>query len=220
MMGISLFAAIISFFISGCTMGETRIIKLPPPDLKGRMSVEEAIAHRRSRRRFSKRALTLNELSQLLWSCQGITDSISGFRAAPSAGATYPFETYIVVGNVKSIEAGLYRYIVKTHSIELLRSGDIRKNLRDSCLGQEFIAQAPATIILSADYPRTTLRYGERGYRYVAMEAGHIGENLHLQCEALGLGTCMVGAVHDDKVKALLEIKEEPLYIMPIGEPK
>ena len=196
------------------------IKKLPPPKLRGKVSVEEAISRRRSCREFLNNALTLEELSQLLWSCQGITDSISGYRAAPSAGATFPFEIYIVVGNVAGIEAGLYHYIVKKHSIELLRTGDIRDELCKSCLGQEFLKIAPITIILAARYERTTQRYGERGYRYVAMEAGHIGENLHLQCVSLGLGTVMVGAFYDDRVKKLLEIEEEPLYIMPVGRPK
>lgn len=201
-------------------MSETNLIKLPAPDLKGDISVEEAISQRRSWREFSDRALNIGEISQLLWACQGITERTHGFRAAPSAGATYPFETYIVAGNAEGLESGLYRYIIQSHSLELISKGDIRENLRDSCLGQSFIAEAPATIILAADYPRTNRRYGERGYRYVAMEAGHIGENLHLQCEALGLGTCMVGAFHDEKVKNLLGIDEEPLYVMPIGKPK
>jgi len=213
--------AFLLFFIMifwGCDMAET--IDLPAPKTVGNVSVEEAIARRRSCRNFSKRALTVEEVSQLLWACQGITDSVRNFRAAPSAGATYPFETYLVVGKVKNLEPGLYHYIPQKHSIELVSAGDIRGKVSASALSQYFIAEAPIIIILAAEYKRTSYRYGERAERYVAMEAGHIGENLHLQCEALGLGTVMVGAFYDNKLKSVLDIEYEPLYIMPVGEPK
>jgi len=203
-------------FSVGCNMAQT--VKLPPPNTIGKMSVEEAISSRRSHRDFSERALTIQEISQLLWCCQGITDTVRGLRAAPSAGATYPFETYIIVGNVKDIPPGLYRYIIKSHSLEQVRAGDLRKDLMTACLGQDFIGEAPATIVLAYILERTSRRYGERANRYIAMEAGHIGENLHLQCEAIGLGTVMVGAFKDSEVKKVLSINEEPLYIMPIGE--
>ncbi len=214
-----LVCALLLLLAWGCAASEVEEIRLPPPRHRGEMSVEEAISRRRSCRDFSPQPLTLAQLAQLLWACQGITDSIRGFRAAPSAGATYPFETYVVVGAVEGLKPGLYRYNVRKHALELLRAGDIRAKLARACLSQDFIASAPATIVLAAEYERTTRRYGERGYRYVAMEAGHIGENLHLQCEALGLGTVMVGAFFDNEVKELLGVPEEPLYVMPVGKP-
>jgi len=211
---------VISLTLWGYAMSETKNIGLPPPESMGKISVEEAISRRRSCRNFSDKKISLQEISQLLWACQGITDSVRHFRAAPSAGATFPFETYLIAGAVDGIEPGAYRYNYRTHSLELIKKSDIRRELANACLSQSFIIDAPATIILAALYNRTTNRYGERGYRYVAIEAGHIGQNLHLQCESIGLGTVMIGAFQDDKVKSLLEIEEEPLYIMPVGKPE
>ncbi len=196
------------------------VVNLPPPRTRGEMSVEEAIARRRSRREFENVPLSLEQLGQILWAAQGITDREHGFRAAPSAGATYPFETYVVVGAVEGLVPGIYHYIPHGHTLVLLKRGDFRRAICDASLRQEFIADAPATIIIAADYQRTARIYGERAYRYVHMEAGHIGENVHLQCEALGLGTVMVGAFYDERIKEILEIEQEPLYIMPVGKPK
>jgi len=195
-------------------------IKLPSPKTTGTMSVEEAISKRRSCRDFTHKSLTIDQISQLLWACQGITDTANGFRAAPSAGATYPFEIYLVAGNIEGLNVGIYHYIPKTHSLEIVQDGDFRVNIANNCNSQTFIKQSPATIVLSAIYERTSHKYGDRAMRYVAIEAGHIGENLSLQCEAIGLGTVMVGAFYDNKVKKLLGIAEEPLYIMPVGFPK
>jgi len=211
-------AFILIVVVLTCT-GSVRM-KLPKPNLKGTVSVEEAIARRRSIRRFKKRPLTIKQISQLLWACQGITDPINKLRAAPSAGATYPFETYVVVGDVEGLEDGVYHYEPETHSITLVRSGDLRRLLAIACLRQMFIEEAPATIVLAAVFERTKRYYGERAYRYISMEAGHIGENLHLQCVAMGLGTVMVGAFYDNDVKTVLGIDEHPLYVMPVGYPR
>jgi len=207
--------------LMGVVMAQTgEVVHLPPPKTKGKMSVEEAIARRRSRREFENVPLTLEQLGQILWAAQGITDREHGFRAAPSAGATYPFETSVVVGAVEGLVPGIYHYIPHGHTLVLLKRGDFRRALCDASLRQEFIAEAPASIVLAADYQRTARFYGERAYRYVPMEAGHIGENIHLQCEALGLGTVMVGAFYDEQVRDILDIELDPLYVIPVGKPK
>lgn len=197
-------------------------IKLPPPEIKPGMSVLEAIAKRRSRRAFKDTALTLQQVSTLLWACQGITDKRSGFRSAPSAGATYPLELFLVAGNVEGLIPGVYRYLPNAHALDILSEGDIRLVLTSACLDQSFIMEAPATIVIGAVFERTTGHYGERGKMYVFQECGHVGENLHLACEQMGLGTVMVGAFRDDAVKRLVNMNknETPVYVMPVGYPK
>jgi SagB-type dehydrogenase family enzyme len=189
---------------------------LPEPCRDGKISFEAAVQGRRSRRSFKDRAITQQQLGQLLWSAQGQTDS-RGLKAVPSAGATFPLEIYAVVGNVEGLEPGIYRYAGADHSLEPAGQGDIRRELASSALGQQFIARAPATIVLAADYGRTAGRYGRRAQRYVHMEVGHAGQNVYLQCEALGLGTCAIGAFDDEGVKEVLGIREEPLYLLPVG---
>lgn len=117
---------------------------------------------------------------------------------------------------------GIYRYLVARHALELEVEGDVRAALARAALDQDFIAEAPASIVMSAVYERTTRRYGRRGYRYVHMDVGHAGENVHLQAVALGFGTVVVGAFDDEEVKRALRLPEEqhPLYIMPIGRPR
>ncbi|MEN2998273.1 MAG: SagB/ThcOx family dehydrogenase [Brevinematia bacterium] len=204
--------------------GTSGIISLPAPRTIGKVSVEEAIKLRRSVRDYTKEALNLQEVSQLLWSAQGITDPITGFRSAPSAGATYPLEIYLIVGKegVVGLEEGVYLYIPQGHKLKHLAKGDIRKELAISALGQAWVEKAPISIVITAIYERTTHRYGERGIRYVHMEVGHVGQNLHLQGVALGLGMVMVGAFYDEQVKKILQLPKEqhPLYIIPIGRPR
>ncbi|MFH1421219.1 MAG: SagB/ThcOx family dehydrogenase [Planctomycetota bacterium] len=189
------------------------------PDKKGTLSVEEAINNRRSVREFEKAPITLKHVSQLLWAAQGKTSN-NGFRAAPSAGATFPLEVYLVAGEVEGLDTGLYKYIVSSHKLEKVKNGDIRKSLFEAALLQDFILKAPASIVIAAVYERTAARYRDRAPRYVYIEVGHVGENIYLQCESLALGTVAVGAFDDAKVKKALGIKEEPLYIMPIGKKK
>lgn len=196
-------------------------ISLPPPQLKGNVSVEEALAKRRSIRSYSPEPLSLSQLSQILWSAQGLTRG--RFRTAPSAGATYPLEIYVVIGEdgVIDLKAGIYHYEVQNHSLALRQEGDVREELCRAALNQDFIRQAPVSIIIAAIYRRTCDHYGRRGERYVHMEVGHVGQNIHLQAEALGLGTVAVGAFEDERVRKILGLEEEikPLYIMPIGKP-
>jgi SagB-type dehydrogenase family enzyme len=197
------------------------VIRLPPPQLKGKLSLEEAIAERRSVRKYSTEPLTLFQLGQILWSAQGVT-SAGKLRAAPSAGATYPLEILAFVGKetVDELQAGIYHYEVDAHSLSLNRPGDSRQGLAKAALDQGFIANAPMDIVICAFYPRTSYRYGRRGERYVHMEVGHVGENIHLQAVALGLATVEVGAFDDEEVRKVLGLEEQikPLYIMPIGK--
>ncbi|MEM1575306.1 MAG: SagB/ThcOx family dehydrogenase [Nitrososphaerota archaeon] len=200
------------------------VINLPEPKIKGEMSVEEALAKRRSIREYTPEPLNLEQVSQLLWAAQGITEPRLGFRTAPSAGATYPLEIYLVVGEngVKELEAGIYKYNPREHNIVLLLKGDFRKELMGAGLGQTWIGEAPINIVIVAIYERTTARYGERGIRYVHMEAGHVGQNIYLQATALKLGTVVIGAFYDEEVQKVLNLpkEEKPLYIMPVGYPR
>lgn len=196
-----------------------RPILLPKPRFEGGVSLEEAISRRRSTRRFSGRDITKDHLSQLLWASQGITHGC--YRAVPSAGATYPLEVHVVVGDsgVEALDGGVYDYVPLDHSIVLHLRGDVRKDLCSACLGQDFIVSAPFSLVVSSDYSRTTSTYGERGVRYVHMEVGHVGQNVALQGEALGLSSVMVGAFRDELVSRVLNLPSElkPLYIVPVG---
>ena len=194
-------------------------MKLPEPKRKGKLSVEETIVTRRSIREFSDRPLTLQELSQILWSAQGVTSRWGG-RAAPSAGALFPIDTFAVVGDVESLEAGVYKYNVKEHALEKTFSGDVRKELAEASLKQDFISIAPASVVLAAVYERITVKYGRGGHRYTDIEIGHIGQNIYLQAEALNLGTVAVGAFHDADLARLLRAERQqwaPLYLIAIG---
>jgi SagB-type dehydrogenase family enzyme len=188
------------------------------------MSLEEAIGERRSVRSFADDAVALEQVSQICWAAAGATiDGLSGpTRAAPSAGGLYPCEIYVVAGRVVGLEPGVYHYRWRDHALERIRSGDQRLQLASAALGQSFVARAPACIVITAIYGRTTGKYGERGaLRYVAMDAGHAAQNVALQAVALGLGTTTVGAFDDHEVARVLEVRGEvPLYIMPMGRPK
>jgi SagB-type dehydrogenase family enzyme len=194
-------------------------INLPDVVLGGELSVEEAINQRRSIREYVDKPLTLPEIAQLLWAAQGITDEATGKRAAPSAGATYPLEVYLVAGNVDGLSPGLYQYRPHEHDLTLLEPGALQDELADAALDQESVKDAAAVILFTAVYERTTQRYGERGVRYVHIETGHAAQNVYLQAGALGLGTVVVGAFDDQSLRELvgLEEGEHPLYLMPVG---
>ncbi|HOW26006.1 MAG TPA: SagB/ThcOx family dehydrogenase [Bacteroidales bacterium] len=201
---------------------------LPSPRVEGSTSVETAINHRRSHRSYMNDALTAEELSQVLWAAYGISKPLQGYpqtrgglRTAPSAGARYPLEIYALVGNVRGIEPGVYRYDSREHKISRVIERDIKQELAVAALNQEMISEAPACLFYSAVYSRTTDRYGDRGReRYVCMDLGHSAENVYLQAEALHLGTCAIGAFEDEAVRKVMQLpeEEEPLYIMPIGK--
>lgn len=195
------------------------IIKLPEPRKTEGIPLEEALYKRKSSRSFTPKSLTLEQLSQILWSAQGLSIKGSFYRTAPSAGATYPLDIFCCVGKVESIQEGIYIYKAQDHSIKLHLKGDKRKELAEAALWQNFIYEASLSIIIVATFERTTARYGERGKRYVFIEIGHVGQNIYLMAESLGLGTVAVGAFYDEKVIQVLNLPKEimPLYIMPIG---
>ena len=193
-------------------------IKLPEPRYASATSVEAALLERRSVRAYSGDYLVIEEVSQLLWAAQGITAPWGG-RTAPSAGALYPLELYVVIGDVDGVDDGVYRYEPADHALEKVLDGDVRAELADAALGQESIRDAAINIVFTAVYARTTVKYRERGVRYAHMEAGHAAQNVYLQAVALDLGTVTIGAFIDSDVKDFmnLEEQEEPLYIMPVG---
>lgn len=195
-------------------------IKLPEPRMKGEMSVEEAILKRRSIRNFQDKAISLEQLSQLLWAAQGITDE-TGKRTVPSAGMTYPLEIYMLVRKVNDVNPGVYQYIPNGHSLKSIKSGDYSSELMKASLNQQSIKDGSINIIITADFSRTTSTYGERGNRYVYLEAGHCAQNIYLQATSLDLGGVVVGAFNDESVQDALSIPEnhKPIYLIPIGYP-
>jgi SagB-type dehydrogenase family enzyme len=214
-----MFSILINPFIA-CALSEEEI-KLPSPQLEGKMSVEEALARRRSRRVFEDYSLTMEQISQLLWSAQGITEKRIGFRTAPSAGATYPLDIYLVVGKdkVENLKAGVYHYNLHHHSLIIILEGDKRRGLARACLRQRFIEDAPVSLIITAEFSRITNRYGKKGIYYAHMEAGHVGQNVYLQAESLGLGTVVIGAFYEEDVSQALNLPDQhiPLCVMPVG---
>ncbi len=196
-----------------------KAIELPQPRHDSDVSLEQSILQRRSIRDYTGEPLTLPEVSQLLWAAQGITDSERGFRAAPSAGALYPLEVYVVAGEVADLPPGIYRYRPEEHNLAPLIDGDKRGELADAALNQQWVKEGALVIVFTGVYRRTTSKYGERGIRYVHMEAGHAAQNLCLQATAMDLGAVTVGAFYDDKVAELLNLPadEQPLYVIPVG---
>ncbi|MFH1680468.1 MAG: SagB/ThcOx family dehydrogenase [Candidatus Eisenbacteria bacterium] len=200
---------------------KSRRIELPPPDFAGKCTLEAALQARRSVREYGRDPLPLAVVSQLLWAAQGVTDE-SGDRTAPSAGGLFPLSLLLVAGEVDGVPPGTYRYEPETHTLSPHLDRDLRQELAAASLGQEWVAATPVSLVFCADYDRTAERYGERGVRYVDMEAGHAAQNVHLQATALGLGSVPVGAFHDRAVQEVLELSdnEEPVYIIPVGRPK
>ncbi len=193
--------------------GET--IKLPLPRMDSEVSLEETLAQRRSIRSFTTEALTLDEISQLCWAAQGVTRKDRGFRTAPSAGALYPLELYLVTPD------GLYHYDPGAHELAVLSTEYLRGKLADAALRQSSVYSGSCIFVITAVYARTSKKYGDRARQYVHMEVGHAAQNLLLQAVALGLGGVPIGAFHDDRVADVLGLPgdHEPLMIIPVGHP-
>lgn len=189
-----------------------KTIDLPDPHFEG--EIDEILYGRRSIRKFSEEPLETSDVSAILWAGMG---NAQFRRTVPSAGACYPLELYAVIGDAAKIETGFYHYDYIEHRLELINDEDPREELCSASLGQKFMETAPLDIVIAADFERTTMRYGKRGRRYVQMEVGHVGQNIYLAAETLGLGTVAVGAFDDERVKEALELLLDPLYIMPIG---
>jgi SagB-type dehydrogenase family enzyme len=218
MLALLFFLTVVSFLAEG-----QETFPLPPPGRPGAVSVEEALDSRKSVRRFKSDALELHEVSRLLWAVRGRGfDGITrATRSYPSAGGIYPLTVYLVAGDVRGLDPGVYRYVEKSHALELVGRGDRRMPLAEAALGQLFIAGAPAVVVIAAEYARTARKYGSRGSeRYVPLDAGHAAQSLHLQAVALGLSSVPVGAFRDAQVKDTLGLRnEEPLLIVPVGRP-
>jgi SagB-type dehydrogenase family enzyme len=192
------------------------IIALPSPRTEGPLTLEETLRARRSVREFAPDPLTQDEIGQLLWAAQGITDP-RGFRTAPSAGALFPLEVYAVTGD------GVFHYLPAEHALRQVLAGDVRPQLQAAALGQESVGEAPLVLVIAAVPTRTQARYGEeRGLRYVDMEVGHAAQNVLLQAVALGLGSVPIGAFSDARAAAVLGLAEGEIvrYMLPVGRPR
>lgn len=194
-------------------------IALPAPSKDGKISVEKALQERRSIRRYKDTPLSLGIVSQIMWAAYG-TNNERGFKTTPSAGAIYPLEFYVAIGKVEGIKSGLYKYNSLLHKLILIKSGDLRKDLSEACLGQNCIKSASFIVIFTAAFENIKLRYGNRGVQYTHNEVGHAGQNIYLQAVSLNVGTVAVGAFVEEKVKAVLGLKENQsvLYLMPVGQ--
>jgi SagB-type dehydrogenase family enzyme len=194
-------------------------IKLPEPILDGDVSLEAVLLKRRSVREYGARLLTQADISQLLWAAQGVSGPKPYKRTAPSAGGLCPLELFVLIGEVEGIEIGLYRYKAGEHGLVRVNDQDLRLEVGRAAAGQTWLAEAPVVFVFAAVYERTTVKYGERGFRYVHMDAAYASENLHLQAVALQLGTVVMGAFVDDQVHQVVGMEEDerPLIIMPVG---
>lgn len=227
----------------GCARGQDRgreaapqdLLSLPDPSFEGAVSVEEALRGRRSWRSYRPGILPLEQVGQVLWAAQGVThpweedrqaaverygrEALGWLRTAPSAGALYPIELYLVVGHVGGLDPGVYRYHPIDHALERVLDGDLRAPLRAAALGQAWVGTPPAALVIAGVVSRTAAKYGARAERYVQIEVGAVAQNVYVQCEALQLATVLVGAFSDEEVAGVLELPwgEAAYAIMPIG---
>jgi len=189
-------------------------------------SVVEAIARRRSHRSFSQEPLTLEEVSFLLWATQGVQrivrEGIASLRTVPSAGARHPFETYLAVLRVQGLKPGLYRYLPLDHKLVFLRAEEgLEDKISEACLGQRFVGEAAVVWAWVAVPYRTEWRYSVFSHKVIAIDAGHVCQNLYLACEVVGAGTCGVGAYDQAKADALFGLdgnEEFVVYLAPVGK--
>ena len=184
-------------------------------------SLEGLLRQRRSIRDYTDAPLTQDEVIKLLWAGQGITNT-RGFRTAPSAGALYPLEIYLVAGNVDNLVPGIYKYNPAKNALALVKEGDVRIGLARASLGQGSVAEGAIDIVIAAVYERTKIKYGDRGERYVHIEVGHAAQNICLEATALGLGLVTIGAFNDSAVAEIIGMSpdEAPLYVIPVGRAK
>jgi SagB-type dehydrogenase family enzyme len=195
------------------------VVKLPSIEVRG--DLLRTIMERRSIRRYSRKPLSIEQLSLLLWSSYGCVDQGCRHRTVPSAGATYPMEIYVSIreNGVEGVEPGIYYYEPGRHVLILKRRGDYGEELYRACLNQKWVRDAPLNIIVASLYEKTTAWYGERGFRYIFIEAGHIGQNIYLVATMLGLGTVGVGAFIDEGIRRIIGLSDKYLviYVLPVG---
>ena len=191
-----------------------------PQARKQESELGELIYGRRSVRNFEDKEVPRQKVSDILWSTDGITvDGVTGpTRATPSAGATDPLVVYLAASQVENLQDGIYRYNIQQEELEMIVEGDRLSELAQAGLGQGAIREAPFSLIITANFARTTSRYGDSGNRYVKIEAGHAAQNANLMAENLGLSGVIIGAFNDEEVqKAMGGIGEDPLLIIPMG---
>lgn len=199
-------------------------IKLPKPNNIKTETLNYAIQHRKSIREFSEESLSKEQLSYLIWASTGIQREEHGFkyRTAPSSGALYPIETYFVINNVKHLAQGVYHYNVESHYLEAIKKGDFRSSISKAALDQSMCYHSTAVFIWTAIFNRSKCKYGQRAYRYIYLDAGHIAENLALSATSIHLGTCHIAALYDDEVNKILDIDgitESTIYLSVVGVP-
>lgn len=179
----------------------------------------DVIEKRKSTRVFSGEPITLNELSYILKSCAGISRIENDFeyRICPSAGALYPIETYLCVNNVDNLPAGLYHYNVKHHELELIKTGKYGEDLSVAAIGQKMVMSSSVCFLWSAVFNRCRWKYGERSFRYIYLDAGHIGQNFTLACTDMDISSCMIAAYFDDEVNSLLSLNDDIESVIYMG---
>ncbi len=202
-----------------------RKIQLPRTLPSNTLALIETLKKRKSIRSFHPKPLSIADLSFLLWASTGIQRTEKGyeFRTAPSAGALYPIETYVIANNVENLEKALYHYNIRMHSLEEVKNGDLREETVHAALGQKMCANAPVVLIWTALFNRCKWKYAQRAYRYVYLDAGHIAQNLALAAISIGLGSCQIGAFFDDEVNQILGAdgtEESVLYLTALGHPR
>lgn len=198
-----------------------RVALPPPPDDPG-PGLWETVRSRRSRRDFTGEPMALEALSRVLWAAQGVTASMGPhrFRAAPSAGALYPCETYVAVNRVEGLDAGVYHYEVYEHALARLRRGDVAEETAAAAAGQKMCARAACNLVWTAVIPRSGAKYRQRCFRYIYLDAGHIAQNAALAAVGIGLGSCQIAAFFDDMVNALVGADgamETAVYMTALG---
>jgi SagB-type dehydrogenase family enzyme len=203
---------------------EAKKIELATFEPSQLMSLDQALRQRKSVRDFQAKAISQGRLSYLLWASTGIQRIEHGyeFRTVPSAGALYPIETYVVVNNVRKLQAGVYHYSVRNHQLEEIKLGEFQQAISGAALGQEMCASGAAVFVWSAVFERCKWKYGQRAYRYMYLDAGHIAENLALAAVSINLGSCEIGALYDDHVNAIVGIdgtEESVLCMAVVGIP-
>ncbi len=198
-------------------------VQLPKPEFSPDISFWDIINNRCSTRAFKNIPLSEMELSLLLYGITGLTRVFPkfAFRTVPSAGALFPIEVYVVINNVIGIDQGLYHYDIEKHELEYLKKRDFGKQVSDACYGQRMVAKSAVNFIWTAIVERTRDTYGERAYRFIYLDCGHIGQNFYLAAEALGLNACVVGAFYDDDINQILDLdetKEFAIYMGVVGK--
>jgi len=188
------------------------------------ITLDAALNERKSIRDYRPDPLTLGQLGYLLWASAGIQRTEQGyeFRTAPSAGALYPIETYVIANEVRELEPGVYHYGIRNHELEQIKTGNVRRHIAAAALGQTVCATAATVFVWTAIFARSKWKYAQRAYRYVYLDAGHIAENLALAAVGLGLGTCQIGALFDDEVNKIIEVdgaEESVIYMSVVGVP-